>query len=98
MDEREFDKCLEWYFINYKILSKSVYFRLFKTYEIYSWLFETGEPLKESSLLTESLGSLQYMGTLLTFHNLPEYYWVKSVALKTLAIEFNDKHLKPKMN
>jgi hypothetical protein len=98
-----FDRCLAWLISNRNLLPRrserpnGLHFSMSRTRQIHGWI--TGSPSDSAEvggLLHEAYGTVQYLGTELTFRSMEEYRWVSSVARNTLGIRMNDKHLRPR--
>jgi len=103
VDEEIFDRCLEWYLSNHHLPKRKskqlniMHFSMERMHEVHGWNF--GSPdnsLKIGGTLHEGYGTLQHIGTFLTFRSMEEFRWVNNVAHSTLGIRMNDKHLRPR--
>jgi hypothetical protein len=101
--EAVFDKCLDWFVTNHKLLPwrldgvNTQCFSMSRSRQILGWKF--GSPaaaLEAGGVLKEHYGTLQYLGTDLTFRDMEEFRWVSGLAYSTLRIQMNEKYLRPR--
>ena len=100
ISQTDFAKCLDWFILNGENLPQDatdLYFALNRQHLIHAWGFSDSHDFPGAGgQLVEAYGSLQYVGTHLTFRSIDEYRWVKDIAKRTLRIQMNDKHIRPR--
>ncbi len=96
LSEEEFGVCLDVIAATPKT-AMPVSLLLVQMHEVHCW--NSPEPLKSvpaKSWLLEYYGSTQCLSTALVFSSIDEYRWVKGTISRTIGIELNDKHVRPK--
>jgi hypothetical protein len=99
LSDETFEQCLDWFIPRQALMpyrtDRSLVLSLDRRYHIQGWLFRDAKD-QPGGMLTEAYGTIQYLGTMLTFSSVEEYRRVAAAAASTIGIRMSDKHIRPR--